>query len=74
MRYNQCVEICFQEGELDVEEGRDLLQEPTCIATNVTPGDTAVDKEQTPPSKGPRLSALKLTNPFSKKKVGVTRG
>ncbi|XP_069697223.1 neurotactin isoform X2 [Periplaneta americana] len=57
-----------KEGELDVEEGKDLLQEPPCIATNATPSDAGTDKEQTPPSKGPRLPSLKLANPFSKKK------
>jgi hypothetical protein len=45
------------------------LQEPPCTATNVTPADTGVGKDQTPQSKGHRLPTLKLANPFSKKKV-----
>jgi hypothetical protein len=53
-----------------VEEGRDLLQEPSSAATNATPSDKGEEKEQTPSTKGPRLPTLKLANPFSKKKVG----
>ena len=38
------------------------------MAATVNATDTT-EKEQTPPSKGPRLPSLKLANPFSKKKV-----
>jgi hypothetical protein len=68
------VVLCFQEGELDVEEGRDLLQEPPCVATSVTPADAGLGKDQTPPSKGHRLPTLKLANPFSKRKVSSHSG
>ena len=65
--------ILLQEGELDLEEGKDLLQEPPCVATTVNATDTAAEKEQTPPSKGSRLPSLKLANPFSKRKVRIIR-
>ncbi|PSN39532.1 hypothetical protein C0J52_12388 [Blattella germanica] len=57
-----------KEGELDVEEGRDLLHEPPCVATSVNAGDGGADKEQTPTNKGHRLPTLVLPNPFAKKK------
>jgi hypothetical protein len=66
--------LCLQEGELDVEEGRDLLQESPCVATSVTPADTGLSKDQAPPSKGHRLPTLKLANPFSKRKVSRHSG
>jgi hypothetical protein len=64
------MDLCSQEGELDVEEGRDLLQESSSVATNAAPPDKGEEEEKTPPSKGPRLPTLKLANPFTKKKVG----
>jgi hypothetical protein len=63
-----------QEGDIDIEEGRDLLQEPSSVPTNATPAEKGEEKEQTPPSKGSRLPTLKLANPFLKKKVSYDRG
>nr|CAD7198263.1 unnamed protein product [Timema douglasi] len=55
----------------DVEEGKDLLQEPPCTVTNVQEKDedsTPAEKETI--TKRPTLASIKLTNPFRKSKVG----
>nr|CAD7596774.1 unnamed protein product [Timema genevievae] len=55
----------------DVEEGKDLLQEPPCTVTNVQEKDedsAPAEKETT--TKRPTLASIKLTNPFRKSKVG----